>query len=544
MTPNPSRRSSVAPEPMSGRRAFVLIVVLLIVTLLSLTGYKYADLMMAEYKAADKVVRSVQAKALAESGVNYAAALLSDPKGLQDILNNNPFDNPEAFQDKLVLESDTPRFRGKFTIVATPVPGNFGDEDADIRFGVSDEAAKINLNAMMRLDRSGDTLYDMLLRLPNMDETIAACIVDWLDEDGEPRPGGAEDETYTAFEPAYLTKNAPIDSLDELLLVAPIRDNPSILYGGDLNRNGKIDPNESFDGDERMALGLSAYLTVYSREQNVSSDMLPRINLNEKDLNALNQKLSGIVSPDVAKYIMMFRVYGGQRISADTFQKALTSNISSVSEVSDADLNLNSRGKGRVTSILDLVYSSVTVSKGGGKGKSRGNSSSKTYFSPLSDPGVMEQFLPVLYDKTTTTKKTEIPSRININTAPEAVLYTLPELTEDEVQSILAFRPQPGDALNANILAPSLTWLVSDAGIDPNTLRKLERYVTAKSQIYRVQVLGYFEAGGPTVRLEAIIDTNVGNFAGVNQGRPRIVLMRDLTGLGKGFDVSQFVQSE
>ena len=272
--------------------------------------------------------------------------------------------------------------------------------------------------------------------------------------------------------------------------------------------------------------------------------MLPRINLNEKDLNALNQKLSGIVSPDVAKYIMMFRVYGGQRISADTFQKALTSNISSVSEVSDADLNLNSRGKGRVTSILDLVYSSVTVSKGGGKGKSRGNSSSKTYFSPLSDPGVMEQFLPVLYDKTTTTKKTEIPSRININTAPEAVLYTLPELTEDEVQSILAFRPQPGDALNANILAPSLTWLVSDAGIDPNTLRKLERYVTAKSQIYRVQVLGYFEAGGPTVRLEAIIDTNVGNFAGVNQGRPRIVLMRDLTGLGKGFDVSQFVQSE
>jgi hypothetical protein len=46
-----------------------------------------------------------------------------------------------------------------------------------------------------------------------------------------------------------------------------------------------------------------------------------------------------------------------------------------------------------------------------------------------------------------------------------------------------------------------------------------------------VQVLGYFDQGGPAVRLEAIID--------VNSGYPRIVMVRDLTELGRGLPPSQ-----
>jgi hypothetical protein len=46
-----------------------------------------------------------------------------------------------------------------------------------------------------------------------------------------------------------------------------------------------------------------------------------------------------------------------------------------------------------------------------------------------------------------------------------------------------------------------------------------------------VQSIGYFEGGGPTARIEAIIDTNA--------GRPRIIYWRDLTELGKGYDLGQ-----
>ena len=58
---------------------------------------------------------------------------------------------------------------------------------------------------------------------------------------------------------------------------------------------------------------------------------------------------------------------------------------------------------------------------------------------------------------------------------------------------------------------------------------QLEKYITARTQVYRVQAVGYFDGGGPTARVEAVIDTNL--------GRPRIVSWRDLTELGKGFDL-------
>ena len=72
-------------------------------------------------------------------------------------------------------------------------------------------------------------------------------------------------------------------------------------------------------------------------------------------------------------------------------------------------------------------------------------------------------------------------------------------------------------------------WLITEANLPAATLQTLEQYITARSQVYRVQSLGHFDSGGPTARVEAVIDTNA--------GRPRIVYYRDLTGLGKGFDL-------
>jgi hypothetical protein len=57
----------------------------------------------------------------------------------------------------------------------------------------------------------------------------------------------------------------------------------------------------------------------------------------------------------------------------------------------------------------------------------------------------------------------------------------------------------------------------------------LENYITARSQVYRVQSLGYAASGGPVARVEAVVDTN--------NGRPRVLYWRDLSELGKGFDV-------
>ena len=73
-------------------------------------------------------------------------------------------------------------------------------------------------------------------------------------------------------------------------------------------------------------------------------------------------------------------------------------------------------------------------------------------------------------------------------------------------------------------------WLIIDANIATSKMQTLERYVTSRSMVYRVQSLGQFDQGGPFARVEAVIDTN--------NGQPRIVMYRDLTVFGRGYSVS------
>ncbi len=535
MKPQNRINAELSSSPTRRRPAIVLIAVLVVVTMLSLAAYKYTDLMMAEYKAADNVLRSAQAKAYAESGVNYAAAILSDPTAVEGLLGGNPLGNhSESFHGYIVQQSDIARFQGKFTIIATPLPGAFGDEGDTYRFGVMDESSKINVNAMMRMDNSGDDLYDVLKKLPNMTEDIAAAMVDWLDEDTEPRPGGAEDETYSQMTPPYRCKNGPIDSIDELLLVRGMT--PELFYGNDLNRNGLIDGNEVSSDDPLMDLGWSAYLTIYSREQNISSDLQPRINLNEKDLASLSSKLSGIVDQNLATFILLWRLYDGRSLPKEGSGNSKSKKSNVVTTVSTANLDLKVKPKQKlhkIRSLFELVDSQVTIPSQG-KGKP-----SQTVLSPLNDPAVQRQYLPILFDKTTTSRETDIPARININTAPEGVLYALPELTANEVQAILTFRPTIDNFQMNDPQYGSLSWLLTNAGIKPDTLQEIEKYITTRSQVYRIQVLGYFEEGGPTVRTEAIIDINTGTLGETNGGRPRILFQRDLSVLGKGFDLTE-----
>jgi hypothetical protein len=109
------------------------------------------------------------------------------------------------------------------------------------------------------------------------------------------------------------------------------------------------------------------------------------------------------------------------------------------------------------------------------------------------------------------------------------VLAALPLLSDNDLQSIIALRPQPNAIDAPDPIFQTPAWLITEANISPATLSKLDKYITTRSQVYRVQSLGYFDGGGPTARVEAVIDTNA--------GQPRIVYWRDLTELGKGFNL-------
>ena len=110
-----------------------------------------------------------------------------------------------------------------------------------------------------------------------------------------------------------------------------------------------------------------------------------------------------------------------------------------------------------------------------------------------------------------------------------ALLPTFGNLSDTDVQTIIDHRPGVNSPDAGDPIFQTPAWLITEANFDPKNLAALEKYITAGSNVYRIQSIGYFDGGGPTARIEAVIDAS-------NQ-RPRIVSWRDLTELGKGFDI-------
>jgi hypothetical protein len=179
----------------------------------------------------------------------------------------------------------------------------------------------------------------------------------------------------------------------------------------------------------------------------------------------------------------------------------------------------------RIRSLWDLVNSTVQTSVGTGR-----EAKTVAFPSPLSDPAAQSELLPILLDKCTTSNRTDLRPRVNAMTAPRTVLAAIQlasGVPEGDIEAILSNRPAPGDA--GDLRYRTAAWLVTDARLPIDTVKKLDAYLTGRTQVYRVQSLGYHEKGGPTARVEAVIDTNL--------GRPRIVYWRDLSELGRGFEV-------
>lgn len=537
----------VRQRPARDRRSgIVLLAVLVVVAVLSLAAYRFSDLMLAEYQAVESFQRATQAHELANSGVQYAVALMASYDPTQ---SGSPYDNPSLFRDIAVGTAENARRQGRFSILAPPNPE--AGSGAGPRYGVHDESGKINLTTLLKLDSSGRIAHDLLLKLPGMDEEKVNALLDWIDPDEQPRESGAEDEYYTTLNPSYRCKNGPLDSLEELLYVKGF--SPQLVYGLDLNRNGVIDPDET-DGSGLNDLGLSAYLTVYSRELNIDSTRQPRIYVNDRDLNGLYDKLVTAVGPELAGYIVAYRQYGPATSTGTTFRVTFAGassvsgamNLTVVSRgmastgpqptLNRNSLNLNGGSSGgggggqqstrptNISSFYELVNSQVSIPS------SQPDGPATTYYSPMSDASSIKQYLPVLFDKLTTQQVEEINARINVTTAPREVLMTLPNLDEPSVQAILTARAPLDTGESVDPIFQTPAWLMTEANLPAQTLRGLERYITSTTQVYRVQVVGYFEGGGPSARVEAVIDTNA--------GRPRVVYYRDLTKLGKGFNLT------
>ena len=541
-----ARTPAESAFPKSARWGSVLLVVVVVIAMLVLAAYNFTETMSTELEAASMYNAEVQARASADSGIEFVATILGNRKS---VVAENLIHNPQYFMGQVVSPSLHARSNSRFTIIA---PVEHDTKTNAIRYGLMDESAKFNLNYLPNMGLSNDDLDTLLMNIPNMTVEIADALLDWMDTDDDPNPYGAESDTYQQMSPPYKAKNGPFETIDELLLIKGIT--PTLLYGEDANRNGLLDPNEN-DGDASPPLdnadgvlnhGFVAFFSVHGRETNRRSDGQLKINLNDGFLTDLYDSLVEAFDENTAKFVIAYRISGPVTPpgTSKTNPPALATNSSSTSSSSTSTSTTTSStttapaqsvqdtqaAKG-LTDFLAYVTDSggsvtrggIDLSKGGpqvieslwsligAQAKVSISGTSTTLDSPWSsETSSITTSLPDMIDKLTTTTDEFLEGRININQARREILIGLPTMTEEIANAIIAAQhlDANGQPSLETIKQHSTTgWLFAEGLVDLPGMISLDPFITAHGDIYRVQVLGFCDGGGPVSRLEAMIDS-------------------------------------
>jgi len=455
----------------------VLYAILVITAMATMISTSIMFRMRAEVAASGSYVRGDQSWEAAYSGVKHAMAILAQPP-----TEGGNYDNPELYADQFVCIDGDDWY---FTIYA------FNDQDdEEVRYGVTDTAAKININTASRKVLEG---------LPGMTPELVDCLIDFRDPDDEPQETGAEQEYYDQLTHPYAIRNGALTSVEELLLVKGF--DGTLVYGEDANLNGLLDPNED-DGEEThpdddadgiLNRGLRSMLTVISYDRNIDSENQPKININDK---SKSRDLQRAVGRSVAEFIT-FCQNGGKKFT-------------------------------HPSELLRMSYTATTSSSSSGRSRwSRGRRSrgpsrtnKETRESPVRSAGDLAKVLDKL---TTSSSKVTWGAPVNINTASvETLTAILGADNADLADRIVSMRADLTPEEKA-----TTAWLYGNDLVSAEQFKKVAPLLTARGFQYRIQVVGYGVNSGRYCVLEAIVD--------MASSTPRIMYLRDLTKLGVPF---------
>jgi len=170
--------------------------------------------------------------------------------------------------------------------------------------------------------------------------------------------------------------------------------------------------------------------------------------------------------------------------------------------------------------------------RSGSRGDRDNNESdkSKGKGTPIVSPVTAEE-LAACMDRLTVANEAVLPGLINVNTAPLAVLRTIPGIKEEEAQAIFGKRKQVSGEEKM-----TTAWLVSTGVLTPKKFAKISNLITARSIQYAVDVIGFADHVGTFRRVQAVVEMR-GQLA-------QIRYYRDISALGVGYPVWDDQRSE
>jgi general secretion pathway protein K len=189
-------------------RGIALITVILIISILVAVAIELNRSSRAAIYDAANLSDGIKLTYIAKSGFYGAAALLTNSNSNYDSLRDN-----WAQAEALSAQSQTLFADGYFITT------------------VEDEAGKIPLNNIVNDTPDNPVIKSMLIRLLGQPEfglderkanEIADSIKYWIHADNTITGYGAETSYYASLDPPYEAKNAPLDCIEELLMVKGI----------------------------------------------------------------------------------------------------------------------------------------------------------------------------------------------------------------------------------------------------------------------------------------------------------------------------------
>ena len=369
-------------------------------------------------------------------------------------------------------------------------------------FGIDDESGKVNLNVAIS-DANSQATKLSLLNLPGMTQDVADSIFNWrspVSSTATTTNNGAQSDYYESLQPlGYEAKNAPFETIEELLLVRDIIKEPSngtqvSLFGYDLNRDGVIDQNERQSGGLTSQVnsgssdsrGFYNDVTVWSVEPNTTTTGAARVSVNDTNTAALQKTLETVLGKSRAAQIL--------------------AKLSPLYVRAAGQENANGR----------------TAATGG---KSTTQPAKNTIVFPnigafYVASGMKSTEFSQVADQLTASNAKTLPGLINVNTASAQVLACLPGLTTEDAQSLVDQRNNGADTT-------SIAW-VFDALTPVSKAVAISSLITARSFQYSADIVAVSGDGRSFKRVRIVVDA---------QTVPaKIVYRRDLSGYGWPLD--------
>ena len=330
--------------------------------------------------------------------------------------------------------------------------GDAGSATWDIRHhkdgqdwaGPMDEHSKFNINS------KDNSIF--ILVIDDMAFGVLEAILDWIDEDDDPRTLGVERDYYLSLETSYEPRNGLLKSIAELELIAGVM--PDDVRGEDWNLNFRLDPNEDDGGeslpwdepDQYMEGGWASLLTTTSIDGGATESGEQRVNLNKIDSESLQLRLG--LEPGQADALIEFAATEDANLST-----LLTQTLRSISGDAEGVTNLTDDQ-------LRVVFAETS-----------------------------------LYDA-----HDAPPGRMNINTISPELLYRLLPENDRIVEELLYLRVNNDGGITSPVDYLNIP------GIQTSMVEFLYGLFDTQSNVYTISSLGKATGSGVQQEIIAIVD--------------------------------------